>query len=465
MAIELKTLKPSEVAHSIRAMMNTDIGMFLWGPPGISKSQVSQSVANQKGIAFIDFRLSQCDPSDLRGIPYPTKVGGVSGVRWSVPYVMPKDLDFSFIAKLEAEDTVIHFGNPKGSNGIHYCTDPKVEVKPIGRGLVATVLEVGMDRVVVALFDEAEYSAYEEAFAKNPETAELPSPVPGKVRINVTGEVKAILALEEFNSAPPAVQAAAYQLVLDRRLGEYEVPKGVFIQAMGNRDTDKGITYKMGTAISNRFVHIEMKPDFNDWQIWALTNFVHPDVIGYLSAFKAKLFEFDPGSASRGFPTPRSWEFVSKILKANDDLPDEVMYGLIAGAVGDGVAVEFDGFRKIATKLPKADEILSGRLRVMEEVETQLAYALTTTLCYELKERHEQVKAKYGKGWNSLKNPERVQWLKEADNALGFMMANFKPEICIMGSRAAIAIHKLPFETQIMKNFEVFAHQFKGLIM
>ena len=290
------------------------------------------------------------------------------------------------------------------------------------------------------------------------------SPVAGKVRVLVKGETRAILALEEFNSAPPSVQAAAYQLVLDRRLGEYEVPTLVYIMGMGNRDTDKGVTYKMPTPIMNRFVHLEMRVDFDDWQRWALLNTVSSEVVGYLTAFKNHLFEFEPGTAARGFATPRSWEFVSDILLQNEDLPDMVMLALISGAVGDGISVQFTEFRKIAKDLPQAEHILSGKLKKMpKKVEVSLAYALTTTLCYELKERVEKIKRQHGAKW--MQSADRIDWLKEADNFLAFIMENFQPEICIMGSKAAIQVHKLPFDTQKMKNFDVFADKYRTLIM
>lgn len=445
--IETLQLKPSEVRFAIRAIMGTPNAMFIWGPPGISKSQTAQQVATEMEIAFIDLRLSQMDPTDLRGIPYPTRVGGVEGVRWSIPYVMPRDLDLNFTVDVLAEETDVEIANPIGSNGIHYCTDVNVEARVIGQpGVKVEVLEVQPDRVTLALYD-AEGNL-----------------VAGKVRIKAKGEVRAVLALEEFNSAPTSVQAASYQLVLDRRLGEYEVPEGVTLLAMGNRDTDKGITYKMTTAISNRFVHVEMKPDFDDWQRWALSTQQHPEVVGYLSAFKNKLFEFEPGSAARGFATPRSWEFVSNILQANEDMPHMVMIGMVAGCVGDGTGAEFMEFRKVAKDLPQADEILSGRLKKMDKkVDVSLAYALTTTLCYELKERLEKARKAAGKDWHA--SAEKKQWMKEADNFLLFIMENFAHEICVMGAKAAIQVHKLPFDAQAMKSFEEFASKFRGLIM
>ena len=247
-------------------------------------------------------------------------------------------------------------------------------------------------------------------------------------------------------------------------MGEYEVPDDVFIVALGNRDTDKGVTFKMPTPIMNRFIHIEMRSDFDDWQTWALTNRIHPEVVGYLTAFKECLFQFEPGTAARGFPTPRSWHFVSDILGTGSYMSEQISLGLITGAVGDAEGAKFMAFRKIAHELPRAEEILEGRLLKMpKKVEVQLAYALTTTLCYELKERADNIKRKGGDNWKN--SAERKAWLTQADNFLMFMMENFQPEICVMGARAAISIHRLPFETTKMKNFDVFAGRFKDLIV
>jgi MoxR-like ATPase len=442
--VETLSLKPSEVAAAIRTMKNTRVSTFIWGPPGISKSAITQQVATGDGEAFIDVRLSQMDPTDLRGIPYPS--ADEDGVRWSAPIVLPQDLDVDKVVSINAIEATVKFRNPKGSNRIYYVTDPQVTVKAVDPTLTAEIVSESPDRFVVALKDAAGVL------------------VAGEVRYTVKGEAHGILALEEFNSAPPSVQAAAYQLVLDRALGEYEVPDGVMIVGMGNRDTDKGVTFKMPTPVMNRFVHIEMRSDFEDWQRWALNQRINPEVVGYLTAFKNKLFEFEPGSAARGFATPRSWSFVSEILNNNDDMPEMVALGLFTGAVGDASGIEFMEFRKIAADLPEAENILNGTLQKMpKKVEVSLAYALTTTLCYELKERADDVKRKGGNNW--LSSPERKRWLQEADNFLEFIMNNFQPEICIMGAKAAISVHKLPFDTQKMKHFDTFAGKFKELIM
>src|ERR1700712_1157442 len=143
---------------------------------------------------------------------------------------------------------------------------------------------------------------------------------------------------------------------------------------------------------------------------------------------------------------------------------DQVALGLITGAVGDPEGAKFMAFRKIAHELPRADDILSGRLaKLPKKVEVQLAYALTTTLCYALKSNADDMRRKVGDEWRT--GAERDRWLQEADNFIEFIMANFQPEICVMGLRSAITIHRLPFETTRMKHFNAFADRFKDLIV
>lgn len=446
--VDTLKLTPSQTAVAINAMMPTHRAPFVWGPPGISKSATAKQVASQEGIAFVDVRLSQMDPTDLRGIPYPVVEGGVNGIKWSAPLTLPRDLDYSDVIDIpSATSKIVRFYNPMGKNGIPYCVSPSINLQSLTEGAEARIVHQETNRVEIGLFDEND------------------NLVPGEIRLDITGEVRALVALEEFNSAAPSVQAAAYELILDRSLGEYNVPDGVFMVAMGNRETDKGVTFKMPTPVMNRFVHLEMEVNFEDWERWAVLNNINPDVVGYLSAFKPALFDFEPSSASRGFATPRSWEFVSDILNENEDLPDSVLTGLIVGSVGDGHGIQFMEFRRIASELPNIDQILDGTLKKMkvsdEKHRVALSYALATTMCYELKDRANKIK-QAGKAGNS---EERDEWLKQADNFLAFMMENFQAEICIMGVRVAIAIHKLPFDTKKMKNFDTFTSEYGSFIL
>ena len=188
--------------------------VFLWGPPGIGKSEVVQEIADELKGFVIDLRMAQMEPTDIRGIPFFNK--DLGKMDWAAPVDLP-DEDFA------------------------------------------------SQYPIVVLF------------------------------------------LDEMNSAPPAVQAAGYQLILNRRVGKYVLPDNVVIVAAGNRDSDKGVTYRMPMPLANRFLHLEMRPDFTAWQNWAVSKGIHKDVVGYLSFAKQDLYEFDSKSSSRAFATPRSW--------------------------------------------------------------------------------------------------------------------------------------------------------------
>jgi MoxR-like ATPase len=115
-----------------------------------------------------------------------------------------------------------------------------------------------------------------------------------------------ILFLDELNTAAPSVQASAYQLILDRRVGEYELPEGWAIVAAGNRESDRGVTYRMPSPLANRFVHFEMEVDVDDWRYWAYKKEIDDRVISYISYKTEHLFTFDAKSDVKSFATPRS---------------------------------------------------------------------------------------------------------------------------------------------------------------
>jgi len=262
-------------------------------------------------------------------------------------------------------------------------------------------------------------------------------------------ESTAIIFLDELNSAPPGVQAAAYQLVLNRRVGTYELPKGVDIVAAGNRDGDKGVTFRMPSPLANRFIHLEAKVDFDDYQEWATANKIHPDVVGYVSFAKQDLYDFDPKSPSKAFATPRSWSFVSDLLN-DDDVDNETLHNLIAGAIGDGLGVKFMAHRKISSKLPKPEDILDGKVKDLQIKEVSAMYSLTTSLCYELKDRADK---------------KSKDWDKMADRFFRYMMDNFSTEIVVMGAKTALTNYNLPLDASKMESFDEFHKRFGKYVL
>lgn len=258
--------------------------VMLWGPPGVGKSQVVAQVASRHGVPMLDIRLSQMEPSDLRGIPF--RVGDL--VQWAVPAMLP--------------DAARH-----GDTGV--------------------------------------------------------------------------LFLDEITSAPPSVSAAAYQLILDRRLGEYQVPEGWAIFAAGNRQGDRGVSYAMPAPLANRFSHFHFEAHLDDWCQWAFAVGLDERLIGFLRFKPELLFDFDPARAAAGemaFPSPRSWEFAHRALKKFGDHP-ELLPGALAACVGQAAGTECAAWLESLDKLPDIEAILRGE-NPPPPSDVDLQYALAAAL-------------------------------------------------------------------------------------
>lgn len=346
-----RTVGPKDAKKALRKAFKNKRPIFLWGPPGIGKSDVIKQLGEELDAHVIDVRLSLWEPTDIKGIPYFDSNNGT--MKWAPPAELPSQ----------------------------------------------------------------EMAAQHE---------------------------KIVLFMDEMNSAAPSVQSAAYQLVLNRKVGAYELPDNVVMVAAGNRESDKGVTYRMPAPLANRFVHLEMAVEFEDWFDWAVENNIHKDVVGFLTFSKKDLYDFDPKSASRAFATPRSWSFVSELIVDNDT-DEGTLLDLTAGSIGEGLAGKFMAHRKVASKMPNPTDILSGKVKKMESKEISAMYSLTVSLCYELKESCD----KKAKDWN-----------EQVNNFFRFIMDNFETELVIMGTKIALSSYKLPLDPDEIDCFDEFHQKF-----
>jgi hypothetical protein len=251
--------------------------VMLWGPPGVGKSQIVAKIAQQHGVPLIDIRLSQMEPTDLRGIPF--RSGQL--VEWSIPSMLP--------------DAERH--GPSG-----------------------------------------------------------------------------ILFLDEITSAPPTVSAAAYQLILDRRLGEYRVPDGWVIFAAGNRQGDRGVTYAMPAPLANRFTHYEVVAFLDDWVDWAYSEGIDSRVIAFLRFRPDLLFSFDPAHTPIAFPSPRTWEYAHRALQKFDKTA--LLADALMGCVGQSAGLELKTFVDNLAQMPDIDAIIAGEAaEVPEGIDLQYGVA------------------------------------------------------------------------------------------
>lgn len=245
------------------------ISTMIWGPPGIGKSSIVAQVAQEHDIDFVDVRLSQLAPTDLRGLP--VAEDGIS--KWYPPEFLPR----------------------------------------AGKG---------------------------------------------------------ILFLDELNMAPPAMQGVAQQLILDRRVGSYVVPEGWYVWAAGNRKEDRASVFDMPTPLANRFLHLQVEPDFDSFKAYALNAGLHEQVLAFLSFRPTLLHKIDPQQPA--WPSPRSWLMASLLHSAELD---------IAPAVGWGTAAEFAAFITLYKTLPDLMPILEGKGdSIRFSTEPSVRYATTIGL-------------------------------------------------------------------------------------
>jgi hypothetical protein len=202
----------------------------------------------------------------------------------------------------------------------------------------------------------------------------VPAMLPSTERHGTHG----ILFLDEITSAPPAVSAAAYQLILDRRLGEYAVPDQWAIFAAGNRQGDRGVTYTMPAPLANRFSHFDVDTHLDDWVAWAYGNGIDERVIAFLRFRPELLFDFDPAHNPVAFPSPRSWEFADRGLHKFEDHP-QLLQGTLQACVGPAAGIELHAFINSLDQMPDLESILAGE-EVPVPTEIDLQYAVAAAL-------------------------------------------------------------------------------------
>lgn len=202
---------------------------------------------------------------------------------------------------------------------------------------------------------------------------------------------KGILFLDEMNSAAQATLSAAYQLVLDRKVGDYRMPEGWRIVAAGNRVQDRAMVNVMPTALRNRMGHIDVEVNNDDWGKWALTHDIHPGVLAFLRFKPSALNEMDEtGDKKRdkeaaqrlkdaqAFATPRTWEYVSRMI--TQGVPEDIQLETLGGLVGAGAAAEFIGYMKVYQGMPNLDALLMNPTKARVPEEPAVLYALATGL-------------------------------------------------------------------------------------
>ena len=175
-----------------------------------------------------------------------------------------------------------------------------------------------------------------------------------------------VLFIDELNSAVPDVQKAFYSLILDRRLGDYELPAGSRVMAAGNRVEDRALVRPMATALANRLIHVALEPNVDAWLSWATAAGVHPLVLAFIRARPDRLCEQPPSDATPAYPTPRAWHLLSDAIGS---VASTLWPALAAGSVGDRAGTEFAAFAERALGAPSLEAIARGQAGVPRDPE------------------------------------------------------------------------------------------------
>lgn len=278
-------MNPIHLSEYLSTVLRNDLrlSLMIWGAPGIGKSSIVAQAAERAGVGFIDVRLSQLAPTDLRGLPVPERLSDGGGIaRWYPPEFLPRS----------------------------------------GTG---------------------------------------------------------VLFLDELNMAAPSMQGVAQQLILDRRVGSYELPDGWFVWAAGNRKEDRASVFDMPAPLANRFVHLEVTADLDSFKTFAVGHGVSERVVAFLSFRPDMLHKLD--STRPAWPSPRSWVMADAMAKAGLE---------VDGAIGPGAAAEFRSFLKVYEALPDLAAILKGRGQgVKDPTEPSLRYATVVGLAMRARDGRE----------------------------------------------------------------------------
>ena len=275
--------------------------LFIWGPPGIGKTELVHQFARSEGARVVTLRASEMEPQDLMGLP------DLSG-----DFTVFKPLRYLYDLTAQAEA-----GRREGAGG---ASGPA--------GDVAGACGPG-------------------------------SPIPTSSQ-----PTNAVLFLDELSNAHPNMVASLQYLILNRTIGfgGLELAPGVRVVAAGNRDHDGAFTTDLSTPVKSRLKHVELQPDLVQWQAWARANGIWPHIIAFLGVRERFFYDFDPRTTDHTFPCPRTWTLLSESLwlAREKGMEDPHLRRMnVEAYVGPGAAVEYAKFEEKALHCPSADDILA----------------------------------------------------------------------------------------------------------
>lgn len=377
-------------------------GVLLHGPVGVGKSALMNKLASSRGERLVDIRASMFDPTDLKGIPIKTDE---DQVRWVVSTFMPASCsktnnlgkDFYKTFRLNSpnvKNIMVHGWNPQGEEVLFYNDHD---------------------------FPDTEGLKVETEYDANGVTVNLSGVPDDVVRIEVAE--KCFVFLDEITTADPSVQNVCLQLVLDRKINEYDLPTGCPVVAAGNRESDGAFVAPMSHALANRVAHLIIRPDSNGFIEYGIKNGLRPEIIGFVKTFPNVIMEgYDPdslGDGKYGFPTSRTMEMVSDIL--DTDMDTNTRFMMTSALIGAKWAEMLEGYLQVFARFPDPMLVLTGK---KPEIDSDIGPAEVFGFLISILQNLENAYISTDKN-----DPEAMErWGEMRDNVLQYLPDNFSRE-------------------------------------
>lgn len=433
---------PSRVKDMMKVAFRLKKPMMIWGPPGIGKSDIVFSMGLLEDRPVIDMRLLLLDPTDLKGIPYFDDESKT--MKWAAPSDLPANISEEEIALIREQVNVA-----------------AIELEN------ARAAEAAGSSKNTATLANAKLAVAEMANELNKITRKM------SMLVALAKMGRAILFLDEINAAAPSIQAAAYQLILNRKIGSYTLPDGVVVICAGNRAGDRGVTYNMPAPLANRLTHVEMEANANDWLEWAIDAKIHPYVIAHISNATDQLFVVDRKSTDHAFRTPRSWATVSDYLydQEKHGYTSDITNDLIRGAISTVGENSFRTFTDLAAHIPTTTEILekggtltlnkSGKLK--ESATRSAQFFVSTNCSVEIAAIKNAVVNNGGKYGDVTYTDEQLN--KMLNNFIEFITKNMGDEMQVMVVRNLLRSYKVSVTPNKVPAISVFVSKFKEYLV
>lgn len=334
--------------------------VMIHGKAGIGKSAIIAAFAKKHERPLIDIRLLLKEPTDIGGLPFFNTNEGIVAISDPAQFP-PSKKDLPKIRKrLKNLDVAIH-NMELTVNALDQAFQTAKEEDISGLDAMA---QAERNLRLVELSEKLEEHNEKLDHLRN-EQAE---------KTHKLGLASAVIIMDEITAASKAVQAAALQLVLDRKINDYELPDDVIMIGAGNRKGDGNVHEDMPVPLRNRFAHFDMESEFKDWKEWAATSGnIHPLVLGFLQEQSGSLYNYNADKrAFFAFATPRSWERASESLWVVSDETgsirhlDKAALSRLKVTVGANVGIDVSGalmtYSETIGKLPPIADIASGKV-------------------------------------------------------------------------------------------------------